>query len=314
MSPHKQIQITTQHKKLKWKSETFPYQHLLYSTTSISMLSSTTRTPLFPSAPLFPTTPFTRELPLNIEDEHPPMKRQYTITSAEDATHILNGRCPDYALNWPKSLNQTHWEPAHDFYMGNGKCLEVSPSSASNPSKSKKRPADQPSLQLRKILSQKLRRGTLTDRIVFCDLDGVLADFETGVQQQLKCPQNKSSIWPQIFGSQRFFLDLPWTTNGKHLWEAIQRWDPIILTGVPNNNAKLSTQKREWCARELGEDIHVITCTTKEKPNYALRNSVLIDDRDKIAEEWTAKGGQFILYDDHQFRLDKIMDEITRST
>lgn len=246
---------------------------------------------------------------IRLEDDHPPMRRQYSITCVDDATHVLNGRCPDYALHWPKSIHQSHWEPAHDFYLGNGKCLEPSPSSSS----STKKPVVHPSLQLRKILSQKLRRGSLTDRIVFCDLDGVLSDFETGVQQQLRCPANSPQIWPRIFCSQRFFLDLPWTKEGRVLWESIRRWDPIVLTGVPNNNAKLCAQKREWCARELGEDVHVITCKTADKPKYSLRNSVLIDDRDKIAKEWTEKGGRFILYEDGVSSLRQIMEAIERT-
>ena len=43
------------------------------------------------------------------------IKRQYTLTCEDDFTNILNGLCPDYALQWSNEENAKYWPPNHDF-------------------------------------------------------------------------------------------------------------------------------------------------------------------------------------------------------
>lgn len=38
-------------------------------------------------------------------------------------------------------------------------------------------------------------------------------------------------------------------------------------------------QQRKWCKRELGEDVPVITCMSRDKHTYCRPGNVLIDDR-----------------------------------
>jgi len=204
--------------------------------------------------------------------------RQYSVPSKLDYDNIENQRCPEYALNWGHEQNKHHWGNGHDYFLGNGKNITDN-------------------LELRKILSEKLRRGTLSSKIVFCDLDGVLADFEQGVINRFKKSPDElhpSVMWGGIFNSKGFFETLPWMPKGRELWEEIREYDPIILTGIPRS-VNAAEQKRKWCARELGSDIHVITCTTKDKPNFCLSGSLLIDDRTDNLNAWNSKGGRFIL-------------------
>ncbi len=223
------------------------------------------------------------------------MNRSYSITNVSDQTHTSNGRCPDYALTWRPADNKIHWPHQHDYFLGNGQDI------------------DDESKELREILSKRLSNGTLTKHNVFCDLDGVLADFEEGFLKKWKKNTDEmkpSLLWALINKSKTFFETLPWTPRGKELWSQIKEYNPIILTGVPRGSNTAMEQKRKWCQRELGEDIDVICCSTKDKPNYCLANSILIDDRLDNFKPWTDKGGKFIIYNEDDF--DAIIERINR--
>jgi len=200
--------------------------------------------------------------------------RQYSVSNDNDFDNIENDRCPEYAVSWGHKSNQNYWHPGHDYFLGNGKNITDN-------------------LVIRKILSEKLTRGTLHNKILFCDLDGVLANFDKSVI-------NKSNT---------FFETLPWMPRGRELWEEIKKYDPIILTCISESKSSLADeQKRKLCVRELGPEIHIITCATKDKPKFCIKNSLLIDDRSDILTDWNDNGGKFILYDE-EF-IDKIVERI----
>lgn len=217
--------------------------------------------------------------------------RQYSISTLDDSDNVKNERCPEYALNWDHNSNQYHWKLGHDYFLGNGKNITDN-------------------LELRQILSEKLARGKLPSKIIFCDLDGVLADFVQGVINRFnKRPEQlqPAVMWGVINKSNTFFESLPWMPRGRELWEQIKQYDPIILTGIPRSSLA-AEQKRRWCARELGPDVHVITCSSKDKSNFCLANAILIDDRTDNLNAWNSKGGKFLLYDE-EF-TDKIVERI----
>jgi len=149
---------------------------------------------------------------------------------------------------------------------------------------------------------------------LYCDLDGVLADFEKGIHNKFKKYPNELNevmMWNVLRKSNIFYEELPWMAEGKALWERIKVFNPIILTGCPYNYPSAVEQKLKWCARELGADVKVITCKTKDKPKYCKEGDVLIDDRDIIMKDWIDKGGKYVLYSEG--KLDSIMDEVERS-
>lgn len=226
------------------------------------------------------------------------LNRSYSIPSANDNKEVSNGRCPSYALSWTHDSNKHHWPVGHDYFMGNGQNITDD------------------SREIREILSRRLAAGTLTDKIIFCDLDGVLADFEQGVINKFKKTPDQLSpklMWGVINKSNSFFDTLPWMPKGRELWSRIRKYNPIILTGIPGGRDSAIEQKIKWCKRELGADIDVITCLTREKPKYCLPGSILIDDRTDNLNAWNEKGGKFVLYDEDYLdatveRIDEYMD------
>lgn len=225
----------------------------------------------------------------------PETRRNYSMTSENDAEHIRNGRCPTYALTWCPLDHNPCWTKGHDYFIGNG--LNIIDGSD----------------KLREILSRKLASGTVMQHLVFCDLDGVLADFEQGVKKKFNKSSdqlNSKMMWSTINKSSTFFETLPWMPKGKELWARIAKYYPVILTGVPRGNSSAIRQKINWCKRELGNGIIVVTCATKDKPEYCLPRSILIDDRTVNLKAWQDKGGKFILYDEEY--LDTITDRIDR--
>jgi hypothetical protein len=216
--------------------------------------------------------------------------RSYSISDENDNEHITNGRCPNYALTWGVQQNNHHWPNGHDYFIGNGENI------------------NDETKELREILSQRFANGINTKHIIFCDLDGVLADFGQGIRNLNIDETNTTIMWSVINNSNSFFETLPWMPKGRKLWSQIQQYSPIILTGIPRGSSTAVEQKIRWCQRELGPNVQVITCATKDKPNYCMYNSILIDDRIDNFNNWNKKGGKFVLYDEEQ--LDSIIERI----
>jgi hypothetical protein len=91
---------------------------------------------------------------------------------------------------------------------------------------------------------------------IFCDLDGVLVDFDHGVKSLLDSHPSKlikGTMWKRIARANAFYEYLPWKSDGKKLWRALKPLKPDILTGVPYpKNSRV--EKYNWCQRELGLD------------------------------------------------------------
>lgn len=143
--------------------------------------------------------------------------------------------------------------------------------------------------------------GNLAYRL-FIDLDGVLVDFDSGVralfgQSAEELPPRV--MWPRLAKTSHFYEKLDWMSDGRELWNFVKPYNAIILTGLPIGTWA-EPQKRAWCTRELGLEISVITCLSKEKPYKALdvcfdgQIPVLIDDRIKLKDPWQDIGGVFI--------------------
>lgn len=141
---------------------------------------------------------------------------------------------------------------------------------------------------------------------LFVDLDGVLADFEAAVIRitgRHPSEQPPRKMWPELARTPGFYEHLAWTSDGRALWEAVRDLRPTILTGLPLGRWA-EPQKRAWCARELGPEVPVITCMSRDKARHAREATpegvvpLLIDDRERLRDSWEHMGGVFVHHTD----------------
>ena len=104
---------------------------------------------------------------------------------------------------------------------------------------------------------------------VYCDLDGVLVDFDRGVKQLFngRGPDelpNQGMMWGAIHKTD-FYAKLHWMPNAKSLWNALLTLPtpPDILTGVPRSN-KSRSEKFAWCKKELGTEVNHLDMAGKK--------------------------------------------------
>lgn len=91
---------------------------------------------------------------------------------------------------------------------------------------------------------------------LYCDLDGVLVDFEGGfvdLTGEATANIGKQTMWKHIVRANAFFENLSWTEDGQILWNAIKHLQPDILTGCPSHESS-RTEKFNWCKQQLGVD------------------------------------------------------------
>jgi hypothetical protein len=135
-------------------------------------------------------------------------------------------------------------------------------------SKHKRHPSNKKQTSMTRFLTTKDSGPSETSSFkIFCDLDGVLCDFDAGVRRinngKGADDMHVKELWRSVARADSFYANLPWMTDGRDLWEAIVHLKPDILTGVPMLE-KARQEKAEWCARELGvKTNHVDMAGTK---------------------------------------------------
>ena len=145
---------------------------------------------------------------------------------------------------------------------------------------------------------------------VFLDLDGVLVNFEKGVKDAtgyLASTLNifPESMWNMLSNTKDFYTDLEWLKDGELLWEFFKGYKPIVITGLPLGDWA-EPQKREWCRKNLGDDVEVICCLSEDKQNFIRDGykSLLIDDRLSNCEAWKAAGGSALHHENYYKTMD----------
>ena len=135
---------------------------------------------------------------------------------------------------------------------------------------------------------------------LYVDLDGVLADFDTGCFEVTgRNPDSiaVSQMWRCFEATQDFFANLEWMPGAEEMWNEITKHiQPTILSGVPTRGGSrwADRQKQSWTRKKLGDHVPLITCASREKQIYSGPCRILIDDRARIGRAWEANGGIFI--------------------
>lgn len=155
---------------------------------------------------------------------------------------------------------------------------------------------------------------------VYCDLDGVLADFYTGVEKYINVSRNqlenflsKQNGWKTIEKKEpHLFAKLPLLPDAKGLMRGLTSWRDMgkinlfVLTAIPNEwyrspMRNIATQdKIMWVTRHFPQipAKNVFVVRRENKQDYAARHAiggdsspVLIDDFGKNIREWEQVGG-----------------------
>lgn len=134
---------------------------------------------------------------------------------------------------------------------------------------------------------------------LFLDMDGVLADFDTGYEQVFGIRPSKADDnvdWDAVRAVEGFYEALPPMSDLDDLWRAVERHNPIILTGVPSSVPEAPENKRAWVRKNLGAHIEVRCCPSKDKCLHASPGDILIDDWEKYKHRWVKAGGVWITH------------------
>lgn len=138
---------------------------------------------------------------------------------------------------------------------------------------------------------------------LYVDMDGVLCDFLKSASEvtpfNLKSSEDFAEVWQESWeliakeGSS-FWATLPWTKDGKELWNFISEYKPNILSAHPKNEANkyhAINGKNRWVGRNLSNfnKIHIVLGI--EKQDYAHENAVLIDDYERNILQFRRQGG-----------------------
>ena len=156
---------------------------------------------------------------------------------------------------------------------------------------------------------------------IYCDMDGVLVDFISGIEKMFKLKSkdpsmpgpmqthgykdtqdwlsatNSANKWEPINKYPMFWPTLPWTSDGLKLWKYIEKFKPHVLSAYTPYDKNSMKGKSLWIQRNLrltdASRIHLVR--RRDKKLYANGN-VLIDDYAKNVKEWKSAKGIPVLY------------------
>ena len=140
----------------------------------------------------------------------------------------------------------------------------------------------------------------MSDYKIYCDMDGVLIDFDKGYLEltghQLDgSHRTDTDFWDPINSAgYDFWVNLEWMNDGKELWNYIKKYDPSILS-APSRQDESRVAKHDWVNKEL-PGTQLLLRNAKHKKDFASPTSILIDDRIDNVEGWIGAGGIGILH------------------
>lgn len=149
---------------------------------------------------------------------------------------------------------------------------------------------------------------------IYCDMDGVLTDFEKRFLELLRqegpkyyskaviAQVTRPKHFERLEGQEEFwkFIDqyiglefwsgMEWMPQGELLWNFIAPYSPKILSS-PSRDDSSRLGKRIWVKEHLVPAPEVLFRFGDSKADFANENSILIDDKPSNLEAFASKGG-----------------------
>jgi len=138
---------------------------------------------------------------------------------------------------------------------------------------------------------------------IYCDMDGVLVDFEKQLEDTIKMPISKWVLldkrkrWDPVIKRTDFWSTAPWLNEGRKLWSFISQFKPHILSAYVEHafDPNCIPGKAAWARKNLGIGNNRINLVKRvQKQNYAKvvgQPAILIDDYEKNTSQFTQRGG-----------------------
>ena len=167
---------------------------------------------------------------------------------------------------------------------------------------------------LYKQLKEEEQAAQVSQYKIFCDMDGVLCDFDRRFDQFAGM---KPKEYESRFGTKKFWeiIDkvgaqywskMPWMPDGKELWSYISKYKPVLLS-APSMDPSSRYGKHLWVNENL-PGTKLILAKREKKRNYSGKNRILIDDRPDNINEWVYEGGIGILHTSTQQTINDLKE------
>ena len=182
-----------------------------------------------------------------------------------------------------------------------------------------------------KSLAELLKDEGQTEKkyTLYCDMDGVLCNFDSRFLQVLGDIGKKhysikgitsANDFEEKYGKEEFwkFIDktvglgywvgMDWTPSGPKLWNIIEKYKPILLTSPSrDNNSRLG--KSLWVKNHI-PGTPIVFKYSKAKYEMATPTSILIDDRMDTIKSWREAGGIGIYHPTNTRNIDKVIKQL----
>ncbi len=147
-----------------------------------------------------------------------------------------------------------------------------------------------------------LKEAVSTEKHIFCDMDGVLCNFDkqfellTGlIPKEYEKKYGIEAFWKVITDEgSKFWSTLEWMPGGKELWDYIKKYKPILLS-APSRDQSSKIGKELWRDKQI-PGTKLILAPRQDKQLYAGPDHILIDDRGDNIQSWMDAGGIGIQY------------------
>lgn len=157
-------------------------------------------------------------------------------------------------------------------------------------------------IKLKEIYNRIIEEIRPTKYTLYCDMDGVLVDFEKRFEDLTDLSPNAfrdkyglDEFWKKIDDDGvRFWVGMDWMPDGKQLWDYIKP-NVYSLLSSPSYDNSSRLGKRLWVKKNI-PGTKLILAARKNKQDYSEKGAILIDDLKPTIDEWNAKGGIGILH------------------
>jgi hypothetical protein len=157
-------------------------------------------------------------------------------------------------------------------------------------------------LEIYNLIKEEERRIENQKYQIYCDMDGVLTDFDerfdffSGMSpNEYKSKYGETKFWDLIDkAGVGFWAGMKWMPDGKQLWQYIINYTPTILS-APSKQSESRLGKRLWIKNHTPRTKLTLS-KASDKKNYSGKDHILIDDRLDNINDWTSEGGIGILH------------------